>query len=186
MALRGLLKHALGRKLLLSTRLITTLMTLTAVTLTRTERQILCLGNPVLYLTGQGNKRQCNMGYFHGSYTFSSGLEQGEFLKDRFQYPWLPWSILYRSGWHWTHRDPLAWGLGAKAYFTVCLIGRILNLAEFKHTVYFSFRTWKLWEPQSYSITPKVKLFWIFLDWYGNWFLVIMEGFSLWGPPWQK
>lgn len=40
MALRGLLKHALGRKLLLCTRLITTLRTLTAMTLTGKEKQM--------------------------------------------------------------------------------------------------------------------------------------------------
>lgn len=40
MVLRVLLKHALGRKLLLYTRLITTLRTLTAMTLTRIEKQM--------------------------------------------------------------------------------------------------------------------------------------------------
>lgn len=67
MALRGPLKHALGRKLLLRTRLITTLKTLTAMSLKRTEKQMVCLGHPALYLNGGGNKRQRNMGYFHGS-----------------------------------------------------------------------------------------------------------------------
>lgn len=40
MALSGPLKHALGRKPLLSTRLIATLKTLTTMTLTRTEKQM--------------------------------------------------------------------------------------------------------------------------------------------------
>ena len=40
MVLRVLLKQALGRKLLLCTRLITTLRTLTAMTLTRIEKQM--------------------------------------------------------------------------------------------------------------------------------------------------
>lgn len=40
MALRGLLKHALGRKLLFRTRVIATLRTLAAMTLIRTEKQM--------------------------------------------------------------------------------------------------------------------------------------------------
>lgn len=40
MVLRVLLKHALGRKLLLCTRLITALRTLTAMTLTKIEKQM--------------------------------------------------------------------------------------------------------------------------------------------------
>ena len=159
-AVRGLVKHALGRKLLISMRLITSLRTLTEVTLTRTEKQ-----------------RALKIMLF-------SSLEEeikGDIKWNHLVILHAPLVSLLLSISKTETRTILNW-------VWLNQISESFSVyPEFEDSRSLRNDSLKSWIQSS---TTKVECLRIFPDWhwieYSPLELFIMEGSSLWGPSWLK